>query len=117
MKKYLLDTNICIFFLQGKYGIVDKIKEVGQKNCLISEITVAELYFGAYHSNNKDKHLKETKDFISQFTIQLGRKEGRTINYWEIMNFQESESFQGSGGCFTGNRFLLESFCQCNRSD
>jgi tRNA(fMet)-specific endonuclease VapC len=69
MKKYLLDTNICIFFLQGKYSIVDKIKEVGQKNCLISEITVAELYFGAYHSNNKEKHLKETKAFISQFTI------------------------------------------------
>jgi tRNA(fMet)-specific endonuclease VapC len=36
---------------------------------LISEITVAELYFGAYHSNNKEKHLKETKAFISQFTI------------------------------------------------
>ena len=47
MTKYLLDTNICIFFLQGKYNVPARIKEIGRKNCYISEITVGELLYGA----------------------------------------------------------------------
>lgn len=46
MKKYLLDTNICIFLLRGKYYIDEKIDAVGGlENCFISEITVAELKY------------------------------------------------------------------------
>lgn len=71
MKGYLLDTNICIFYMKGKYQLIEKIKKVGQNNCYISEITVAELLFGAARSNNKEKHLKEVTDFIEQFKIFL----------------------------------------------
>ena len=46
MNKYLLDTNICVHFLRGKYNIIDKIREVGFDNCCISEITYAELLCG-----------------------------------------------------------------------
>lgn len=45
--KYLLDSNICIHFLRGKYNIIEKLNEVGIDNCAISEITLAELVFGA----------------------------------------------------------------------
>lgn len=69
MKKYLLDTNICIFYMKGRYQLDEKIKVVGQKNCYISEITVAELLYGASRSGNKEKHLKQTTDFISQFKV------------------------------------------------
>ncbi len=47
MKKYLLDTNICIYLLRGKYDVDKKIDERGLENCCISEITVAELKYGA----------------------------------------------------------------------
>ena len=47
MEKYLLDTNICIFLLRGKYDVDKKIDQVGMENCYISEITVAELKYGA----------------------------------------------------------------------
>ena len=50
MNKYLLDTDICIYFLKGMYGLNDKIVSVGIDNCFISEITVAELKFGAANS-------------------------------------------------------------------
>ena len=43
MTNYLLDTNICIFLLRGKYDVDKKIDSVGLENCAISEITVAEL--------------------------------------------------------------------------
>lgn len=69
MKGYLLDTNICIFYMKGKYQLREKIEKVGQKNCFISEITVAELLFGAARSNNKEKHLEEVAGFIEQFKI------------------------------------------------
>lgn len=45
--KYLLDTDMCIFFFQGKLNIKNKIEEVGLGNCYISEITIAELKYGA----------------------------------------------------------------------
>ena len=47
MTGYLLDTNICIFLLRGKYDVDKKIDSVGLGNCAISEITVAELKYGA----------------------------------------------------------------------
>lgn len=45
--KYLLDTNICIHFFRGKYELIDHFNEIGIENCAISEITLAELVFGA----------------------------------------------------------------------
>lgn len=53
MKQYLLDTNICIYFLKNQYGVAEHIKAVGNKNCFISDITLAELYFGASNSGQK----------------------------------------------------------------
>lgn len=46
-RQYLLDTNICIFWLRGKNDIDKKIDVVGFDNCAISEITLAELKVGA----------------------------------------------------------------------
>lgn len=51
---YVLDTNICAFYLRGKYDIDQAIAFVGWENCYISEITQLELLFGAYLSKQKD---------------------------------------------------------------
>lgn len=67
MKQYLLDTNICIFFLQGKYDVPAKLQKVGYRNCYISEITVAELLYGAACSAQPEKHSEQVKLFIEQF--------------------------------------------------
>ena len=62
--KYLLDTNICIHFLKGKFNLINKFKEVGIENCAISEITLAELTFGAENSDRP----KENQTIVEQFT-------------------------------------------------
>ena len=67
--KYLLDSNICIHFLRGKYNIIDKLNEVGIDNCAISEITLAELVFGAEKSDNPNKNNKLIEKFIGQMSI------------------------------------------------
>lgn len=69
MSKFLLDTNICIYFLKGQYNLVQKLEKIGLENCFISEITIAELKFGAENSENKEKNRNTVDDFISRFTI------------------------------------------------
>lgn len=69
MSKFLLDTNICIYFLKGQYNLVQKLEKIGLENCFISEITIAELKFGAENSENKEKNRSAVDDFISRFTI------------------------------------------------
>lgn len=53
MSKYLLDTCIVAFLFRDKYGIADKLEEVGFQNCYISEVTIAELQAGVEKSSNK----------------------------------------------------------------
>lgn len=40
MKKYLLDTNICIYYMRGRFNLKKKFEEVDPDNCYISEITL-----------------------------------------------------------------------------
>ena len=67
--KYLLDSNICIHFLRGKFNIIEKLDNVGIHNCTISEITLAELVFGAEKSDNPKKNHKLINKFIGQLSI------------------------------------------------
>ena len=61
---YLLDTNICAFYLRGKFDIDQHIDKVGWENCYISEITMLELKMGA--------ELSFWKDGIDR-SVQLGK--------------------------------------------
>lgn len=67
--QYLLDTNICVFFLRGKYNLDSIIKEKGNNNCYISEITVFELRFGAENSGNPVKSHNAIDLFVNGLTI------------------------------------------------
>jgi tRNA(fMet)-specific endonuclease VapC len=69
LKKYLLDTNICIHFLADEYNIKEKIEKAGLENCFVSEITIAELKFGAENSQNKEKNRKVIDEFTKRFSI------------------------------------------------
>ena len=69
MKKYLLDTNICVYFLKGQYELNNIIEKAEVRNCFISEITIAELKFGAENSENKEKNRKTVDEFVTKFTI------------------------------------------------
>jgi tRNA(fMet)-specific endonuclease VapC len=69
LKKYLLDTNICIFFIKGRYDLNKKIAEVGEQNCFISEITVAELKYGVENSKTIEAMRVVVEAFISKFAI------------------------------------------------
>jgi len=65
LNQYLLDTNICIYYIKGLYDLKSKFEEVGPENCFISEITLAELKFGVAKSKAKEKNQKALDNFLS----------------------------------------------------
>ena len=67
--KYLLDTNICVFFIRGKYNLYTIFKEKGIENCSISELTVFELKFGAENSSDPINSHWVVNEFIKRFSI------------------------------------------------
>jgi tRNA(fMet)-specific endonuclease VapC len=64
---YLLDTNICVFLFRDKFGLQNRINEVGLNNCSISEISVAELIYGAKKSMRPEKNI----DLIEKLLLQV----------------------------------------------
>lgn len=67
--KYLLDTNICIHLFRGKFNLIEKFQEINLDDCAISEITLAELIFGAENSPNPKKNHKIIDNFSEQVII------------------------------------------------
>lgn len=70
-KKYLLDTNICIHLLRGKFHVDVLIDKVGFDNCYISEVTIAELKYGSELGRQMGYHGRDEKleDFLSHINV------------------------------------------------
>ena len=66
---YLLDNDICIFYLKGKFALGEKVNQVGEQHCFISEITLLELTYGAYNSDQLTKHLSEVSAVARLFDV------------------------------------------------
>jgi tRNA(fMet)-specific endonuclease VapC len=66
---YLLDTDICIYWLKNIDYVRNKIQAVGWKQICICDITVAELYFGAYNSQRVTENLTRAEKFIENITV------------------------------------------------
>ena len=69
MKEYLLDTNICIFAMRDKYGVNERLESLNPQQCYVTDVTVMELRFGAYKSENKEKNLRIVDNFISKLKV------------------------------------------------
>ena len=66
---YLLDTNICVSILRGNVSTITRFQEVGIESCCISEITVAELLYGAECSANQKSNKSLVEEFCQDFRI------------------------------------------------
>ena len=54
MAQYLLDTDICVELFRHNERVIKKIEAAGKESCFISEITIAELFYGAAKSGRED---------------------------------------------------------------
>jgi tRNA(fMet)-specific endonuclease VapC len=69
MNAFLLDTDTCISLIRGNEYIKKKITQVGVEHCFISEITVAELLFGAERCNRREEEHYIVDLVCEKFTI------------------------------------------------
>ena len=67
---YLLDTNICIYFMKNQYPLLSqKILSHSPSNLLLSSITVFELEYGAEKSNWGNRTREKLAMFLAPFNI------------------------------------------------
>jgi len=63
---YLIDTDICSYYLKGR--LEEQFKKAGIGNIWVSRITVAELMVLAYHRNNR-RFITDIDNIVSYFNF------------------------------------------------
>lgn len=71
MKRYLLDTNICIAILRKNPNVAEIISKIDMSQCYISEITLIELKVGEVLGKAKAPQGKYVNQHIEDFTSKL----------------------------------------------
>lgn len=67
---YLLDTNICIYAINGKHPfLTNKLLSISPDDICVSSVTVGELEYGAAKSKWSDKTRQMIYAFLSNFSV------------------------------------------------
>ena len=83
---YFLDTNTCIYFLNGKYEFIrDKILATPPNEIQIPTIVKAELLLGAYKSKKRKENIEKVEKFLVPFEV-IPFIDLITYTYAEIRN-------------------------------
>lgn len=69
MNGYLLDTCTCVFLLRGKRSVEEKLNEIDEESCYITDAVVAELVFGAYYSERVEENLRQVEAFVEEMKV------------------------------------------------
>lgn len=67
--KYLLDTNVCIRFLNGNETITKKFAELGSTSLAMTNTVLGELYYGAFNSGKVEGNIKKIEAFSQELAI------------------------------------------------
>jgi tRNA(fMet)-specific endonuclease VapC len=62
---YCLDTDMCIYLLNGHPRVKIRVAEVGGTALAVAILTVGELYFGAYNSRRVEANVARVRAFLS----------------------------------------------------
>lgn len=67
--KYILDTDILIYFLKGQKNVVDRVSNLPSQQRAVTIINSTELLFGAFNSQKKKENLQHFEAFLKNFEI------------------------------------------------
>ena len=55
--RYLLDTNVCVDYLNGRFpSVTERIRRSSPRDLCVSSVVVAELRYGADRSSSRDRN-------------------------------------------------------------
>lgn len=67
---YLLDTNICIYAINGRHpNLTEKLLTIHPSEIMISSITVGELEYGAAKSNWDERTRHIVRTFLASYDV------------------------------------------------
>jgi predicted nucleic acid-binding protein len=69
MKKYVVDSDVLIYFLKGDKKAIDKLSKISLLQLHTSRINYTELMYGAYNSSKVEKNLEVILAFLENFQI------------------------------------------------
>lgn len=82
--KYLLDTNVCIQYLNQKsQKIIQHFQDLSDIDIVVCSIVKAELFYGAMRTNNSVKTLQKQQEFLGRF-VSLYFNDQCALIYGEI---------------------------------
>ncbi len=65
---YLLDTNVCIKYLNGRSDSVrENIESKHPQDIMVCSVVKAELFYGSVKSLNPEKNLEKQRRFVNRF--------------------------------------------------
>ncbi len=66
--RYLLDTNVCVMYLNGRsISVRDRLHSISLEEMAVCSIVKAELFYGAMRSNNPTRTLERQQNFLASF--------------------------------------------------
>lgn len=66
--RYLLDTNVCVVYLNGRSASVrDRLLATPAEEIAVCSVVKAELFYGAFRSNNPKRTSERQQAFLSRF--------------------------------------------------
>lgn len=67
---YIVDSNTCIYFMNGKYiSVRDKFLAISPKDIKIPSIVKGELLLGAFKSQTREQTTKKVEKFLKPFDV------------------------------------------------
>ena len=79
MKKYIIDSDILIYFIKGRKEIVEELTKIPPQNLYTTRLNYTELIYGAYNSSRIEENLKVVRPFLENFQILEFDKESSEV--------------------------------------
>lgn len=92
MKGFIIDTDTWIEFFHHRSGVGTHISQTPKDKIFTSEVSIAELTYGAVHSKNVEKHIKEPQIIQKNFKV-LPLYKGWYNDYAEIRHTLVSQGY------------------------
>ncbi|MGI0494959.1 type II toxin-antitoxin system tRNA(fMet)-specific endonuclease VapC [Alkalinema pantanalense CENA528] len=66
--RYLLDTNVCVMYLNGRSPeVCNRLSVTPLSEIVVCSVVKAELFYGAMRSNNPTRTLARQQEFLANF--------------------------------------------------
>ena len=99
---YIVDSNTCIYFMNGKYQSVrDKFLSISPKDIKISSVVKGELLLGAFKSQTREQTTKKVEKFLKPFDV---------VDFSDKMAYDYAEiraTLEKSGNSIGANDLLI----------